>query len=205
MADLDEMTLRGKHPDKAAVRMLQTYDDDEIGGVKIELEIADHHPIRSTIEMLNNIEGIDIGGLTIQFEPAELRQASYDEFSGTGQRSSTETGSDDSNSWTVEPDEPDDEEDEREEGSIQPGTAHNWVLHILHELNGDERYVPGKRVRDEAAELDVSESSIYPALTNLWERKITDRTDEGGSYSYKITDHGLDVLEDVGVPEEEGE
>jgi len=170
MTDLDEMTLRGAQPIKAAIRMLKTYEESE-----------------------------DIGGITIKFEPSEdRRQTQYDEFQL--EQKENETNAKVANNSSEFVDNGSDEDINRTEGTIKPGTSHHWVLYLLDELGGEDRYVPGARVKDEAVNTPASDSSIYPALTNLYERMITERTQRAGSYSYRLTEHGMNVLDELGKP-----
>jgi hypothetical protein len=77
-------------------------------------------------------------------------------------------------------------EEKRERGSIRVNTSHHRVL-------------------GEVAERSKNESSIYPALTQLWERKMLERERvedvPNPYYKYYLTDHGKHTLEDLGKPE----
>ena len=176
MSEIDDIALHGPEPVKAAIKFLQSYDFDD-----------------------------DISGVTLEFETAEDRQATQSEFStGSDVSSSSDSPDDDPVVGPGSPDFVDEgpEKDEREQGDIQAETSHHWVLYLLGELGGEERYVPGKRVKEAAENTHASDSSIYPALTVLYERMITERQSRGGSYAYKLTDYGLKLLDEFGAPEE---
>lgn len=90
-------------------------------------------------------------------------------------------------------------ENARKPKLIKRNTSHHAVLHTLHEVGGDEDFVLGRIVRKHAE--GVSDSSVFPALTQLWERQLVDRErDSDGSYAYQINEHGMDMLSELGEP-----
>lgn len=158
MPDVDEITLRGEKPVKAAVSWLKGHEGDG-----------------------------DIGAVTIKFEAGETTSES-----GSG-RYKTEFRTHKTEKAGGK---------HREKGDIRAETSHHAVAYALANVGGKEEYIPGPVVEDEVESLflDVSESSIYPALTNLWERKLADRERKEGVYHYKLTDFGKERVEELGKP-----
>lgn len=95
-------------------------------------------------------------------------------------------------------------EAKREKDDIKANTSHHHVLTPLAKL-GDGKLVPGREIKD--AITDVSESSIYPALTRLWERKLAgrERVEDVANpyYKYTSTDYCRAELNELGEPKEE--
>jgi hypothetical protein len=104
-----------------------------------------------------------------------------------------------------EPDEAEeDAEKERERGDIRADTSHHRVLaEVAERSNNGSTHVSGKEIKEGVK--GVNESSIYPALTQLWERKMLDRERvedvPNPYYRYFLTDYGKHTLEDLGKPE----
>ncbi|MFD1640809.1 hypothetical protein [Halohasta litorea] len=92
-----------------------------------------------------------------------------------------------------------DKKKNRVKGSIRPNTSHHAVLQTLQSIGGPDEYVPGKKVLNTVT--GVSESSVFPALTQLWERKLAERERDGnGSYAYRVSEYGEKKLEELGEP-----
>jgi len=95
-------------------------------------------------------------------------------------------------------------EEKRERGSIRVNTSHHRVLgEVAERSNNGSTSVSGKEIKEGVE--GVNESSIYPALTQLWERKMLERERvedvPNPYYKYYLTDHGKHTLEDLGKPE----
>lgn len=167
-----------------------------------EISLRGNQPVKEAVRVLQAYEAEEgITGITIQFETTQERQASYHEFDSEndGDVSVNQI------SMRHSSEELDISNEKREKMTIQSDTAHHWMLHVLHQLDGHQNYVRSGTIRQKAETEDMSQSSIFPALTNLWEREIADRKKEDGSYSYKITDHGQNVLDKLGTPTRGGE
>lgn len=92
----------------------------------------------------------------------------------------------------------------RERGDIRSSTSHHYVLaEVAEESNMGSTFVTGKDIKNSVE--GVNESSVYPALTQLWERKMLDRerVDDVANpyYRYYLTEHGKQTLESLGEPE----
>jgi len=92
---------------------------------------------------------------------------------------------------------------QRDKRSIQSNTSHHRVLQTLSSLNDANGATPGREVRSRVA--GVSESSVYPALTQLWERQLVtrERVEDVPNpyYKYEVSDHGKQTLEQLGKPD----
>lgn len=98
-------------------------------------------------------------------------------------------------------DEPTSPTKKRTIGEIKPNTSHHRVLHVLDNLDKDGA-VPGKLVKEQTT--GVNKRSIYPALTQLWERKLAKRERvedvDHPYYKYEVSDHGKEMLNEIGKP-----
>jgi len=126
------------------------------------------------------------------------------DFAESGTKHATINNTPDSGEEKTTKDREAKKDSKRERGDIRSDTSHHRVLFTLSELsNGD--MVSGRKVK-EAVE-DVSERSIYPALTQLWERKLADRERvedaDNPHYKYQPTQYGHEKLEELGDPTEE--
>lgn len=89
----------------------------------------------------------------------------------------------------------------REEGEIVPNTSHHHVLHFIAR-HDDNDSIPGRDVKSQIT--SVSEGSVFPALTQLWERKLVERERvkdvPNPYYKYKVSDYGEITLAELGTP-----
>lgn len=96
--------------------------------------------------------------------------------------------------------------EEREAKKISPNTSHHRVLYTLDKLD-DSGAVPSREVKKHVT--GVNETSIYPAITQLWERKLADRERvedvDHPYYEYTVSDYGQAVLEEIGEPSQEAD
>ncbi|MFC7081066.1 helix-turn-helix transcriptional regulator [Halorussus caseinilyticus] len=90
---------------------------------------------------------------------------------------------------------------ERKKGDIRANTSHHRVLEVLRDITKDDP-VSAKEVKKRIK--DISESSIYPALTQLWERKLAERERvedvANPYYKYEISDYGEKKLKELENP-----
>jgi len=156
-----------------------------------EMKITGHKPAKDILRYLQTLEDDeDIESITLHIsrKTDERAQATFD----------------DSGDVEAEDDEDGGEEKERERGSIRSDTSHHRVLATVAELtNNGSTSVSSKDVVENVE--GVAESSVYPALTQLWERMMIERehVDDVANpyYKYYFTEHGEHTLEDLGKPE----
>lgn len=164
----------------------------------VKLDISGDNPTAHAQRILQQyaedeaIKSISLKITTADFGAPETRQMTAEDYDLTGDSDDEKT--------TEEREE--EKEAKREKGDIKANTSHHRVLATLGEL-GNGNMVPGRKVKEEVE--GVSESSVYPALTQLWERKLAERerVDDVANpyYKYTLTQYGLNKLEDLGKPE----
>jgi len=162
----------------------------------VQLDITGDNPTQHAKRILEQYaedEAIKSVSLKISanFGEPDTKQATVDFTSGSSEEKTAEEREEE-------------KEAKREKGDIKANTSHHRVLAKLGELaNGN--MVPGRKVKEEVE--GVSESSVYPALTQLWERKLAERerVDDVANpfYKYTLTDYGRNKLEDLGKPTED--
>jgi hypothetical protein len=184
MAELVKLDISGKNPAAHARRILDQYDDvEDISSITIQINTPDKEGSGGSVQVPTSA------------------------FTEEGEsKSGTETSSTDESSpkeQTTEEREAQKEE-KRKKGTIKPNTSHHRVLHKLAEL-GKSGKIPGSEVKEKVT--GVSDSSVYPALTQLWERMLVDRerVDDVANpyYKYELTDFGHQQLEELGEPQED--
>lgn len=147
-----------------------------------KIEISGNNPVELAVDFLKRREEA-IDSVTI-----EITEEDTDE--------DTETSTDE-----VE-EEQQTLEVERERGDIRANTSHHRVLHALSNI---DQPAAGKEIEEEVE--GVNESSIYPALTQLYQRMLVDRKrieDAPNPYHvYEVTDYGIEKLDELGEPAEE--
>lgn len=149
-----------------------------------KVEISGNKPVELAVDFLRRRED-SIESLSI-----EITERSTSEETEIGGESADES---------LEEEQSESEEVERERGDIRANTSHHRVLHALSKL---EQPAAGSEVEDVVR--GVNESSIYPALTQLYQRMMIDRErveDVANPYhEYEITDYGRETLEELGDP-----
>jgi len=149
-----------------------------------KVEISGNKPVELAVDFLRRRED-SIESLSI-----EITERSTSEESEISGESADET---------LEQEQSESEKVERERGDIRANTSHHRVLHALSKL---EQPAAGSEVEDVVR--GVNESSIYPALTQLYQRMMIDRErveDVANPYhEYEITDYGRETLEELGEP-----
>lgn len=159
----------------------------------IRLQLQGDNPASNAQRVLGvYTEDSDVESITIEIETAA-------NSSDSDLTTFAEQENDDSKEISVE----ESTDDGRERRDIQKDTSHHHVLCTLSSLNAEQGPVAGRLVRDKVR--GVSESSIFPALTQLWERKLAERErveDAPNPYfEYWCTEHGEQTLEELGEPE----
>jgi len=180
MTELIQLDIKGDNPSTHAQRILQQYAENEaIKSVSLKITSADFS---------------ETGMNQKTTEDYDLASDSDDEVAQT-----------DKEHKTAEEREAE-KEAKREKGNIKAGTSHHHVLAMIAKLSNGNM-VPAREIKDSITE--VSESSIYPALTKLWERRLADRERvedvANPYYKYELTDWGRQKLEDLGEPITEDE
>jgi hypothetical protein len=149
-----------------------------------KVEISGNTPVQLAIDFLKRRED------TIESLTIEITERSTPEETETDGEISDET----EEKETTESD-----EGGRERGDIRADTSHHRVLQALSQL---EQPAAGSDVEDVVR--GVNESSIYPALTQLYQRKLIDRDRvedvPNPHHVYEITDYGAEKLEELGEP-----
>lgn len=100
--------------------------------------------------------------------------------------------------------EDDEEEDDRELGDIQRGTSHHKVLWTMQQLQDEnDGLVSGNEIKDVVS--GVEETTIFPALTQLYQRKMVERekVSEDGNWhnEYEVSKYGEAKLNEMGEPD----
>lgn len=153
-----------------------------------KIEISGSKPVDIAIDFLKRREG-HIDSITIEMEELE------DTDTAEKQAESEDTDDEEQSEQAEQS-----KEIEREPGDIREGTSHHRVLYAISKL---DQPVPAKAVEEEVE--GVNESSIHPALTQLYQRMMVDRahvTDVANPYhEYEITDYGAEKLDELGEPE----
>lgn len=165
----------------------------------VKLDISGDNPTDHAQRILQQyskdeaIKSISLKITTADSGAPETRQMTAEDYDLTG-------GGEDDEKTTEEREA--EKEAKREKGDIKANTSHHRVLYTLGNL-GNGNMVPGRKVK-EAVE-GVSESSVYPALTQLWERKLAERERvedvANPFYKYTLSQYGRHKLEDLGKPE----
>lgn len=83
---------------------------------------------------------------------------------------------------------------ERSLEGIRPNTNHHLVLSYLA---GGGR-VTSTEAMEDLAEADIGETSIQPALSELYYKKLVNRSEDSQGAEYWISDHGQNVIEELG-------
>ncbi|WP_254273751.1 PadR family transcriptional regulator [Haloarcula marina] len=164
----------------------------------VKLEVSGDNPTAHARRILDQyasdetITSVSITINTADSSDQEMKQATTTDYT-----------TDASNEQTREEREAE-KEAKREKGNIKTNTSHHRVLgEVAERSNNGSTSVSGKEIKEGVE--GVNESSIYPALTQLWERKMLERERvedvANPYYKYYLTDHGKHTLEDLGKPE----
>lgn len=165
----------GAKPKERALSILDTYDEDVVDKIKIEIE--------ESYEDITN-------------EGASSHKPEED----TENQSDSEIKSEDEVASKADEEQ---EGDERHLGEISSGTNHQTVLYAIQKLDHDapveatriERWI--KNNMDD----ELKRGSIFGALHDLYERRLIDRQkNDQNNNEYQITVHGDDQLQKVGEP-----
>jgi hypothetical protein len=169
----------GVKPKERAMAILDTYDEEVVDNIKIEIE-----------ESFNDTTSEDSSS---EVEPED----------------DTETESNTENEGENKAESEADEEQEQEEGEerylgeISSGTNHQKVLYAIQKLD-HEAPVEATRIEEwvvENTDFELKRGSIFGALHDLFERRLIDRQkNDQHNNEYQITVHGDDQLQKVGEP-----
>lgn len=159
----------------------------------LKLEISGSNPVAHANQILQQYANDD----GVQSVTVEITSKGEGETSDTTEPVTSGESSDIDKTNTEREQE---KQRQREKGDIRGGTSHHHVLHALAQFDGP---IASREVKD--AVEGVGDSSIYPALTQLWERKLADRERveyvDNPYYKYEITDYGRQKLNELGEPE----
>ncbi|WP_154020786.1 MULTISPECIES: hypothetical protein [unclassified Haloarcula] len=120
---------------------------------------------------------------------AERIYVEIDEIHDSEPKETTNSGSEKSDSS---------KSDDRELQGIRGGTSHSKVLAGLNSLS-DDWPVATKEV---LKTVDLPEGTVYAAMSDLYSRRLVDRSDEKNSnnnYEYEVNPAGIDELERLGL------
>ncbi|WP_380674598.1 hypothetical protein [Salinigranum sp. GCM10025319] len=188
MSGTVKVDISGDKPAQFARQVLQQYDnDDSVQSITVHIRTSDVESSDSQEEIENSEKPKGDSG---DYETDETLSA-YETEASTG-----------------EEEEQEEDKKERERKEIRANTSHHRVLNEVFERSKKgEDSVSGKEIKQGVE--GVKDSSIYPALTLLWERKLLDRERvedvDNPYYRYYLTDYGKEMIETLGKPNQTGD